>query len=141
MTLQELFDKAFAEGVDHIVVHDMFRDDYTHDAAWFWEIHQGEPITFKRIIKPWAIGFQWLGFGSNPNKLFDFFPFEISFWDWWIVGVYTGSKRMGWQASERETLAEGLRAALGMYLCEGQGTECEHVVCEYHGTEYCDVDF
>jgi len=134
MALEDLFERAFAAGANRVVVYDEYEDDDTDEVAWFWEIHRGDPVKWFSIIKPWTIGLQWLGFGSNPGKALGLLPFEMAFCEVWRIGLYVGSQRSGCQGSVPKSLEDGLRAALGSFLCDGEGPNCPHTICEFHST-------
>ena len=132
MALEDLIERCIEEGVTHFELHDFLEGCDGERVSFHWDVYRGDPVRWLNITMPWDIMVTWLGFGPNPNKLWNVMPFSISFCSTWLVGVYTGGKRHGMQTSERPTLEAGLRAALGNYLCEGEDP-CPHEICEFHG--------
>lgn len=142
MALEDLIERCIEAGVTHFELHDFLEGCDGDRVAYHWELYRGEPMKWMRVVMPWDISVCWLGFGSNPNKVLGFLPFAVTPWPTWLIGVYTGGERHGYQMSERPSLEAGLRAALGNFLCEGwsEGAPCPHGICEFHGTEICEPD-
>lgn len=140
MALEDMIEHCIGAGVTHFELHPMWDDRETGEPVWHWDLYQGDPLKWINIVAPWDIVVSWIGFGSNLNRLWGVLPVRVTFWPTWRIGIPTGGKRHGWQMTERPTFEAGLRAALGTYLCECEGSECRHEICEYHGTDWCDVD-
>jgi hypothetical protein len=138
MALEDMIQRCIDEGVTNFELHDMLDGRDGDRIAWHWDLYRGDPMKWFSISAPRDIWFDWLGFGPNPNKVFGVLPFSVTLWPTWQIGVLTGGQRHGWQMSGEPSLEAGLRSALGTYLCDSEGAECPHDICEFHGE--CDTD-
>lgn len=133
MALEDMIERCIEAGVTHFELHDFLEERDGQRVAFHWDLYRGEPVRWVNITLPWDIEVEWLGFGPDPRKRLSRLPFRVTYWWTWRVGLLTGGERHGYQMSERPTLEAGLRAALGNFLCESEGEECPHGICEYHG--------
>lgn len=142
MALEDMIEKCIEAGVTHFELHDVLEGSEGDRTSFHWDIYRGDPLKWANIALPWDLSFDWRGFGPHPRKLWGVLPFSVTVWPRWRIGLLTGGERNAWQMSERPTLEDGLRAALGNFLCEGRTLErpCPHEICEFHNTEYCEID-
>jgi len=134
MTLEEMIATCIEAGVTRFTLR-ATEDSRGPEQYWWWEVDRGYRERWFHVVKPWSYRLEWLGFGPDESKPFGFLPFDGGFEDWWLIGVHTGSERHGYQGGSRPGAPEhenGLRSALGRFLCEDEGEVCPHTICAYH---------
>lgn len=135
VSLEEMIGTCVTHGVRCITLSD-YGCEPGYGEYFCLELHDRYPWRIFDVPKPWTIEPFWVGFGEGQG-LRRLIPFDVC-WDFWRLALYDRKARLGVHTARLTALEEDFLGGLGNFVCDDQGRDCPHTICEFHGT--CDDD-